>query len=138
MRSSKEQRPAEYGRRVWRWISATLLALAMALGGISVAAPAQAAGGVYYGINVNAACAQTWNDPYQTAYVVNLWSPYSWVCAHQRVGYPYEFWYEGGADFQAWCSRHYPGSAAVIAGSWYSKYPAFQWSCRADHEISYR
>jgi hypothetical protein len=111
----------------------------LALGEIlTVTAPAQAAGGIFYQTNVTGACVNTYNDPYQSAYVSNLWSPYTWWCAHQRVGYPYEWWYEGGVDFQAWCNHHYPGSSAVVADSWASSYPAFRWRCRANQEITYR
>lgn len=116
---------------------ATLAVVTLLGGGLTVATPAHAAGGVFYGIDVTAACRDTHNDFHQSAYVANLGNAYSWWCAHHRIGYPYEWWYVGGVDFQKWCSKHYPGSAATVAGDWASRYPAFRWRCRADREIRY-
>jgi hypothetical protein len=94
----------------------------------SIATP-KASAAVWYGINMNRACQYTYNDSMAYANTLNLWSPYSWYCYHERLGYPYEWWYLGGVDVQKYCSITYPGSAATVAARWYNYWPAYRWAC---------
>jgi hypothetical protein len=89
----------------------------------------KASAAVWYGVNMQRACQYTYNDSMAYANTLNLSSPYSWYCYHERLGYPYEWWYLGGVDVQKYCSITYPGSVATVAGSWYRYWPAYRWAC---------
>ena len=95
---------------------------------VSLHAP-KASAAVWYGVNMQRACQYTYNDSMAYANTLNLLSPYSWYCYHERFGYPYEWWYLGGVNVQKYCSITYPGSVATVAGSWYSRWPAYRWAC---------
>jgi hypothetical protein len=106
---------------------ATAAAAVMALT-FSLHAP-KASAAVWYGVNMQRACQYTYNDSMAYANTLNVLSPYSWYCYHERLGYPYEWWYLGGVDVQKYCSITYPGSVATVAGSWYRYWPAYRWAC---------
>ena len=40
-------------------------------------------------------------------------TPYGWYCYDFSPAPPFWAW-AGGVDFQRWCSRHYPGTRAII------------------------
>lgn len=54
----------------------------------------------------------------------SLWNitPYGWYC--YDFAFPAGLAYAGGADIQAWCNHHYPGSQAIIYEN-----NAYGWRC---------
>lgn len=98
--------------------------------GLSVVTAPPAHADVYYSINMSKACKYSNdNDRFSYANTYNIFSASSWYCYHQRIGVPYEFWFQGGVDIQRYCSIEHPGTRAVNERR-VSPYPAYAWACR--------
>ena len=119
-------------RKAWWRVSILAVVLVATISGtLVVAPPAQAA--IYYGVNMQQACKDTYNDSRSQAAYTNPWSPYSWYCSHIQVPYPPQYYWQGGVNVQKYCTIHYPGSAAIVAPSWYDYWPIYRWVCSRNY-----
>lgn len=101
-----------------------MLALVMTLG-LTMADTATAAA-TDYDVNFTQACKWQYGGPQY--YAANAFGgPYGWTCYYNTYSLPLSvtFTPAGGLDLNAYCTRAYPGSRAVLA-----YYHPFGWRCR--------
>lgn len=106
-------------------VTRAVVVTALMLGALGVsAAPAMAAD---YNVDEQRACQMQYGGPQY--YPVNKFrGAYGWMCYYNTYGVPLAVTVTpvGGLNMQAYCSKVYPGSRALVPNWWQ---PA-QWACR--------
>jgi hypothetical protein len=111
----------QLGRRARIGIAAVIAAIGVAF---PIVNASSASASTYYSINVDRQCQDQYHGYFYRGVAYNRNNPFSWVCGYAShsltIGYPWGASYTisitpvGGVDMQAYCSRYYPGSRAIL------------------------
>jgi hypothetical protein len=114
--------------KVRKQLGAVIVVGSLSVGTLGLTA-GTASAAVTYAVNPNTVCSEQYSGATGASFW--SWSPYALYCYQAGVSFPWGATITplGGLDVQAFCSRWYPGSRAVVGPGW--RWPPNAWACES-------